>query len=251
MPQLLRKEQLGLIVSDEKMMATPLFILCVDVFGTGFFEWEPQTFDVESQAAFGTKLPEVNRDKIWSLVTLLTTNLFYVSLESFIPIANALNGEGADFSNYDPVTADEAGWAIVEAALVDPPEGKQNNAERYGHDVKRYIGAALAAEGITTPPKFLQPYAEYDRDPEEQVGLIVGPDEHMLQMHETRQSRERDEIEQYVRNNLATLVEQIRRLPLRSGNATAVGEYLQRARTTLTGLPTPEGLAAQPSVVPA
>lgn len=251
MPLPLRKDRLGQLVSDEQMMATPLLVLCVDTFGTPFFNWEPQTFDIESQAAFGTEMPDVNRDKVWALVTLLTTNLFYISLESFIPVANALNGEGSDFSNYDPVTADEAAWAIVEAALIDPPEGNQDNAERFGHDVKRYIGAALEAEGVTTPPKFLVPYAEYDADPEERVGASIGPDEHMLKMHEDRQSKEREEIEQYVRNNLGTLLEQLRRLPLQAGNTTAVGEYLQRARTALTGLPTPEGLSARPSVVPA
>jgi hypothetical protein len=182
---------------------------------------------------------------------LLTTNLFYISLESFIPIANALNGEGSDFSNYDPVTADEAAWAIVEASLIDPPEDGKDNAERYGHDIKRYIGASLATEGITTPPKFLVPYSETDVDPEERVGASLGPDEHMLQMHDTRQAQERDELEQYVRNNLGTIIEQLQQIPMQAGNPSGVGEYLQQARKVLTSLPTPEGSAARPSVLPA
>ena len=217
---LLRKDQLTKIVSDEDMLATPLLVLCVDTFGTDFFDWEPTTFNLECAANFGVELADVNKDKVWALVTVLSTDLFYVSLESFIPIANSLNDSEADFEDYDPVTGEEAAWAITEANLVDPPENNADPGERFGHDIKRYIGVTLKTEGVTTPPPSLVPYVEYDRDPEEQVGISGGPDPDFVSMYETRQTNERAEIERYVKERMALLYQQLRSLPLQHGNLT-------------------------------
>jgi hypothetical protein len=215
---LLRKDQLSKIVQDEEMLATPLLVLCIDAFGTDFFNWEPATFDLECAAHFGVQMPDVNRDKVWALVTVLSTDLFYKSLESFIPIANSLSGSEADFDDYDPVTGEEAAWAIAEANIIDPPEEKDDPAERFSHDIRRYIGETLKAEGVTTPPPGLAPYVEYDNDPEEQVGISAGPDPDFVAMHETRQADERAEIERFVDENRKLLRRQLKSLPLTNGS---------------------------------
>jgi len=215
---LLRKDQLAKIVQNEEMLATPLLVLCIDTFGTDFFNWEPATFNLECSANFGAQLPDVNRDKIWALVTVLSTDLFFKSLESFIPIANALNDSEADFDDYDPITGDEAAWAITEANLISPPDKDADPTQRFSHDIRRYIGETLRAEGVTTPPAALAPYVEYDRDPEEAVGISVGPDPDFVAMHEKRQADERVEIERYVAERLALLQQQLKSLPLTHGS---------------------------------
>ena len=225
------------------MLATPLLVLCMDEFGTGFLEWEPATFDMEVQTRFGTKMPDSNRDKLWALVTALTTNLFYVSLETFIPTCNTLNGSEADFDDYDPVTGDEAAWGIVEVTLIDPPGEDQAPGDRFSHEIKRYIALTLQAEGVTTPPAILKPFTEYDRDPEEEAGITIGPDEAMLKMYTDRQTGEREDIEDYVRGRLEELIAQLKMLPLRIGKVSQMDQFLQQARATLTGLPTPEAAA--------
>ncbi len=219
---LLRKDQLTKIVQDEDMLATPLLVLCIDTFGTDFFNWEPATFDLECAAEFGIQLPDVNRDKVWALVTLVSTDLFYKSLESFIPIANSLNDSEADFDEYDPVTGEEAAWAVAEANLVDPQDKQDDPAKRFSHDIRRYIGETLRTEGVTTPPASLAPYAEYDRDPEERVGISAGPDPDFVAMHERRQADERAEIERYVTERLDLLHRQLKLLPLQHGNLARV-----------------------------
>ena len=114
---LLIKDRVAALLTNEEMLATPLLVLCMDEFGTEFLEWEPETFDIEIQTRFGVQMPDSNRDKLWAMVTALTTNLFYVSLETFIPTCNMLNGSEADFDNYDPVTSEEAAWGIVEVSF--------------------------------------------------------------------------------------------------------------------------------------
>lgn len=237
---MIENSKLGAILTNEDMLGTPLLVLCLDQFGTAFFEWEPASFDAEIKSRFGVDMPTVNRDKIWSLVAALTTDLFYHSLETFIPTCNALSGSEADFDDYDPVTGEEAAWGIVEVSLIDPPEQGEDPASRFSHEIKRYIGMTLQSEGVTKPPSFLTPYVEIDSDPDQEAGLNIGPDEGMLAMYTRRQQDQRQEIEAYVRSQLEDLVGQLRTLPLKNGDASKVSEYLVQARQLLTGLPTPE-----------
>lgn len=224
---LTRKAQLHAIATDDEMLATPLLVLCIDTFGTEFFEWEPATFDLECAAHFGTQLSDSNRDKVWALVSVLTTDLFYKSLETFIPIANVLNGAQADFDTYDPVTGEEAAWAITEVFLVDPP-GEADKGRKFSHEIRRYIGETLRSEGITAPPAILAPHVEYDIHPEEQMGAVVGPDPDFLHMYETRQAEHRAEIEQYVADRGMLLTQQLQQLPLINGNL----DFLAKLRAT-------------------
>lgn len=233
----LRKDQLTAIVTNEEMLATPLLVLCIDQFTTDFFNWESETFDIETRRLFGVAIPDVNRDKIWALVTVLSTDLFYKSLETFIPVCNSLNGSEADFDDYDPVTSEEAAWGVVETSLIDSPE-KGSVGDRFSHEIRRYIALTLKSEGITTPPKSLAGVPEYDRDPEEETGIVIGPDEHMLQMHETRQQAEREAIDDYVRGSLDDLAMQLQALPLLHGQTNQVQQALRAARAKLTVSPT-------------
>ena len=236
---MLPHNKIASVLADENMLATPLLVLCLDQFGTEFFEWEPSTFDTEIETRFGVKMPTVNRDKVWALVSVLTTDLFYKSLETFIPVCNTLNGSEADFDDYDPVTGEEAAWGIVETSLIDAPEAGEAG-DRFSHEIKRYVAMTLQSEGVTTPPTFLKPFTEYDRDPEENVGITIGPDEEMLAMHTKRQQSERAEIEAYVRGQLEDLVAQLRLLPLKNGDTSKISGFVAQARSLLTGLPTPE-----------
>lgn len=234
------RDKIASILTNEDMLATPLMVLCMDQLGgIEFFEWEPVTFNTELKTRFGIDLPNVNRDKIWALVSVLTTDLFYHSLETFIPVCNTLNGSEANFDDYDPVTSEEAAWGIVETGLIDVPDQGQDPAARFSHEIKRYVGLTLRVEGVTTPPAFLKPYTEYDKDPEEDIGLIIGPNEHMLAMYEKRQQSERAAIEAYVRGKLEDLVAQLRMLPLQTGDVSKVAEFISQAQRLLTGLPTP------------
>lgn len=250
MPKL-RDIELGKIVTDESLLATPLLVICVDTFGTDFFEWEPRTFDIESRAAFGADIPDVNRDKIWALVTVLTTDGVYKSLETFLPIANTLNGAEADFSQYDPVTGEEAAWALTEIFLNDPPEEGLPFAARFSHEIRRYIGITLQTEGITEPNGLLRQVAEFDKVTTTIVeGITMGADEAMFQMYEQRQAEQKAEIDSYVSEMTRLLIHQLQQLPLQSGSTRNLDQLLRQVQMLGIdlGLPTPQ--EPQPSVLP-
>lgn len=235
---MMKDEQGARILTNEHTLATPLLVLCVDRFGTEFFDWEPVTFEVEARAQFGIELPDANRDKVWALVSALTSDSFYKSLEAFIPTCNALNGSIANFDDYDPVTGDEAAWGITEVILNDPPT--ESLDKLFSHEIRHYVGLTLKSEGVTTPPRVLVPFTEYDRDPEEEAGATIGPDEGFLAMNAQRQKEEAAGITDYVHSRMMLMMAQLKALPLRAGNVRAVPSLLQEAQRVLVGLPTPE-----------
>jgi hypothetical protein len=205
----------------------------VDEFGTEFFDWEPETLNIEVQSTWHTSLPDVNSDKLWALVTLLTTDQYYRSVDAFIHTANALNGSEADFENYDPAEPEEIAWALMETFLIDPPEQKGDAFEgRFTDEIRRYVGTTLEQAGITTPPRILK-MAIFDRDPEDKVGLSFGPDEAFVKRHTQRQAGLREEIEQYMVARLQRLTEQLQALPLQHGNTQNLSQYLRQAQTLL------------------
>lgn len=224
--------KLGEIMSDESMLATPLLVMCVDAFGTDFFNWEPRTFDIESRAAFGVDVPDVNRDRIWALVTALTTDGVYKSLETFLPVANTLNLAEADFLQYDPVTSEEAAWALTELVINDPPEGGVPFADRFSHEIRRYIGLTLQTEGVTSPSGLLGQVAEFSDDRIAKIeGITAGADESMFQMYMQRQAEQKAEIDDYVNQMFQLMIQQLQRLPLQSGSTKNLDQLLRQAQT--------------------
>lgn len=216
----MHRNQLADILRNEELYATTLVTMLVDEFGLDFFDWAPETLELEILSRAGIKLPDINRDKIWALVTAITTNTFYVSLETFIPVCNSLNGSEADFDDYDPVTSEEAAWGIAEVLLHDPAQKDEDVRERFSHEIRRYIGMTLNDEGLTTVPRTLKPYAEFDKDQSEPIGIDMGPDEYMIAAYTKRQTEARDEVDAYVQARLEALQGQLATLPLRNGSYT-------------------------------
>lgn len=149
--------------------ATTLLALLMDRYGTEVFDWDPRTIDQQIYDDSGVKIPPRNFDKVMALITALTTDLFYTSIETFTSVANALVGEGSDFEVWDPITAEDAAWAITEVSISDSPPIRG----LFSDDVRSYLGVLLSMEGIVTPPDVLSvavlppmPKDTYADDPE-------------------------------------------------------------------------------------
>ena len=75
---------------------------------------------------------------------------------------------------------------------------------------------------------------------EEQAGLNIGPDEHMLQAYTTKQKTAREELEQLISSRLAALLGQLKTLPLTEGKVDNTQQFMIQLTTALPGLPTPQ-----------
>jgi hypothetical protein len=148
-----QREQLRGILNNEETFATTLFFLLLDTYGTEMLEWEPETIWIEVSGDFGVDLPDVNKDKVNSLILFYTTDMFQTSLETFIGTCNVLSGAEANFSRFDPADPDEMLWAFYELALhIEDPKELMANLD---DDIRTYIGVTLNSYGVYDPPDLL------------------------------------------------------------------------------------------------
>lgn len=224
----MRAPQVKRFLEDPRTPASCLLILCLDEWGTNFLQWEPDTFLIQAQQSWGAQLPTANRDKIWALVTHLTTNLFYVNLQAFVNICNALNGHGASFEQFEPAEVDELAWGIVEAQLVDPPQ----KGGVFCPDIKAYLGARLKYEGFQRVPKPLKGLVRLP-DRQEETNQVLGGDAIDFKAYWDMQSQRVDAVEAYVRDRLQVLFSTLGALPLVHADQKSLSALLSRAQGAL------------------
>jgi len=217
-------------LADPDAIGSVLLVGLLDEYGTEMFGWEPQTLDMEVKHDWSVSIPQVNKDKIWALVTELTTNLFYTSLDAFTHICNALNGSGADFQNFDFATVQEMCWAIAEVQLLDPPE----EGEMFNEEIRSYMATRLKDEGFERVPKILKPYVEMP-DNDETIDGVLQDDGIEAKAFWDRQMREVLSIDQFVRERLHKLFVDLASLPLENADSEAMKATLQRAGKVLAG----------------
>lgn len=221
----------GEVLKDPATPATALLVLLVDELGTEWFDWEPETLEHEIQAKWRVSMPASNRDKIWALVTMLTTNQFYRNLDCFVHTCNALNDRGSDFHNFDPPSVSDIAWAIAESTMIDPPEPK-DQSRQFSPEIVQLMTLTMDQEGFSRAPKILAHYASPTGD-ESKLQVVLDGDGIDYKAYWTDQERKRVEVDQYVASRLAATLDLMVRLPLQHADQEALAGLRQRANKAL------------------
>lgn len=226
MPQANRDSEIirGAWASPESF-ATTLLMLFVDAYGTDGFQWHPETIQMEIEEDFRLKLPPANFDRLMTAINLITGDDFYKSLPDFIMYCNVLSGDTYDPRTWDPADAAEIAWGITEGLLINPPDERDDSP--FTDEIVAYIGHALNAEGIMTPPDVLK-IAVRDNDPEAFVAGQYSDDPLMFDSIYDLEQSKTAEINQLIVANIQRLASQLESLPIRSGSTSgAVQQMLQ------------------------
>ena len=220
--------------TNPNVYGTCLLALLLDQHGTEALDFEPETIRLEARDALGIDIPQVNMDKLMGLIAALTTELFYVSVETFHHVCTALSHNEADFHQMEPLEAEEAAWGVTEVTLNDAADNEQ--LREYSHEVRLYVGVLLQREGILTPPPVLK-MAEF---PQEQnpVEQTFADDPSLIQAFAQKRHRESEHITLAVQSEMAALVGQLEKLPLESRDPDSWASFAAKARQRLQ-LPTP------------
>lgn len=145
------------ILENEDTFATTLVTICVDAFGTEFFEYDPETTWLGLAELYGAELPRTNKDKIQAMTLVYTTDLPLISVEAFNFVCNVLSGSEANFKKWDPLAPEEAIWGIYEMLLhIGIDREKDEEPPQFSHEVRRYLGIILFNDGIFDPPDIMR-----------------------------------------------------------------------------------------------
>lgn len=203
-----------------------LLALFIDEFGSEGLSWAPDTIVLEIEERWNIPLPRANFDKLMVGINLLTSNEFYTNLPTFIDFCNIINGDHYDPNLWNPADTAEIAWALTEALLIDPPG--DDDDEPFSREILAYIGEALDAEGIITPPDILR-LGLRGHDPAATIQAEFSDDPEMFATIYKIEEGKTADINAWVKHNLQLLASQIESLHLRMGNATNVVQLFQQA----------------------
>jgi hypothetical protein len=233
----LERERVASLWENPDTFGTSLMALALDEWGTDIMDWEPQTLRTEIKAVYNADIPRTNMDKLMALITILSTDLFYISVEAFSHVANALNGAPANFSVMDPVSPEEAAWAITEAVLNDPPERGEKLEDKFSPEVRKFLGVILEDAGILTPPDVLG-LAIMRSAALKQAETSLADDPVMFGGFFSLSQDKSKDIVDYVRTRTQQLVKQLDALPLQYKNSDGLSKYRSKVEAmTPTGRP--------------
>lgn len=192
--------------------ATTLLAILLDSYGTEFFDWEPLSLRHQIKDDFGATMPEINENKVWALVTALTTNQFYKYWEIFSQTCRVLNNDEPDFADFTPVDPEDLAWGVAEVLINDPPDKEMGN-EEFSHEISSYAGIILYENGIWQPPKVLD-FADIPVDKSVSLESAFVDDADMFAASQLNQTNRSKELTDFVKEKLGMLKQQLLMAPL-------------------------------------
>lgn len=211
-------------LQDPTLFSTSATVLLVDAWGIEFVDWDPATVEMELGTTFGIEPTPELLDRVSAAASLFNSNLFFLSLETFSSVCNALNFGVVSSEVFLPADLDDVLWGVSESRVL---LGEIANETEFSHNVARYVGQLLAQEGIEEPPAILD-FAEMDtrRRGIDQAAFV---DEVEAQVYYANQKDKKEGLESENNARLLSLFQQITRLPLRYGNVEPIKDRLAAA----------------------
>jgi len=208
-------------LQDPTLFSTSAIVLLVDAWGSKFFEWDPATIEMELATTFGIDPTPELLDRVNAAVSLFNSNLFYLSLETFSAVCNALNFGVVSSEVFLPADLDDVLWGVSESRVL---LGEFADETEFSHNIARYVGQLLDQEGVQDPPAILG-FAERD-ERTQGIESEAFSDEVESQVYFTRRAEEKEGLEAENNARLLSLFQQLTRLPLRYGDVEQIKSQL-------------------------
>lgn len=216
------------LFASKDACATPMLSWMLHKYGTECLQWDPASVELQLREDLGIAVPNYNLDKIQAASSLLTSNLFHVSLESFANICLALHRGVISPDSLIPANMYDVAWGVTEGRLL---EGPDFDKEGFGHNIAMYVGTVLDNAGLYEPGRILS-FAEYPAGRKEAVYAAIADTAEDYELYQSRQKDLRDQLNLDLQLKLRSLFEQSLKLALPDSNM----EYLQSVVTKLTPL---------------
>lgn len=170
-------------------------------YGPEAYLWDLTTTLLELRDDFSVDVSENVANRWAAMQTLMTTDAFFSRVDAFMAIANALNVGDPFFQVFDPVTPEEAAWAIAEASI-------NREFVPFGYRVTEFVRLSLQQDGMDVgAPRIFDAVF----DPDNKRGDVL---ELLRNIHTSNNSAA---LESYVDDQLRDLASQLNKVPSLAG----------------------------------
>lgn len=185
--------------------------------------WTPETIEMELKQDFDAEPPAGNFAKLFTAISILTSNSFFQSEADFAHDCAVLSGSAPIEGQMVLPDAEDVAWGVTEALLICPPESDNPFSEA----VLGFIKEVVASAGITRPPDVLR-LATPDASISSRISENLADDPSLQTAFADVQQANTDQINQVVNTNLQKLLLQASRIPIPDFDLRVPQRLLQR-----------------------
>lgn len=149
-------------LESPQTLATVIHAIILDQYGEQAYDWDPVTVSMELKDDFGADICEPAMDRWCAIQTVMGSDAFFKRLDVFMNVCNTLASGSPSFLTFDPVTSEEAAWAVAEVAM-------NRDILPFSYTIQQYMRQQLTADGFDPSSGDLPPvFAEmFERNPDE------------------------------------------------------------------------------------
>jgi hypothetical protein len=215
------------LFTSKDAYATPMFLWMLQKYGTDIIHWDPATIELQLREDLGEAVPGYNLDKINAACSLLASNLFHTSLETFNNLCLAFSRGVVSGEYMIPARSFDILWGVTEAKII---EGPDFDKEGFDPNIALYAGVTLDHEGIYEPIKMLH-WITYPEGRKETVYNAIADDPLSYETYKSMQQDKKDQLNQDVQKKMIEMFKQVRDLHIPGANQ----QYLDHVLKSIQG----------------
>ena len=135
------KHQLHKAFESTATAAVVLNELMMKLYGEEWLEWDPVAVYLQLRDDISCEPSSEVMDRLCALQALQLNSEFFDSLDAFMAIAHSLNSGSPSFSIFNPLSAEEAAWAVTEVSLI-------RDLLPFNYSVRKYISEVSKSGGL-------------------------------------------------------------------------------------------------------
>lgn len=149
-------------LESPQTLATVIHAILLDQYGEAVYDWDPATVALEVRDDFQAEICTPAMDRWCALQVVMGSDAFFKRLDVFLNVCNTLASGSPAFETFDPVTSEEAAWAVAEVAM-------NRDMLPFSYAIQQYMRQQLASDGFDPDSGDLpQVFAEmFERKPDE------------------------------------------------------------------------------------
>lgn len=151
-----------LALESPQTLATVVHAIMLDQYGPAVYDWDPVTCALEAATDFQAEICTPAMDRWCAMQVVMGSDAFFKRLDAFLNVCNTLASGSPSFLTFDPVTSEEAAWAVTEVAM-------NRDMLPFAYPIRQYMRMQLEADGFDPRSGDLPPiFAEmFERRPDE------------------------------------------------------------------------------------
>ena len=151
-----------LALESPQTLATVVHAIMLDQYGQAVYDWDPVTCAMEVSEDFKAEVCTPAMDRWCAMQAVMGSDAFFKRLDVFLNVCNTLSSGSPSFLVFDPVTPEEAAWAVAEVSM-------NRDMLPFSYSIRQYMRQQLEADGFDPNSGDLPPvFSEmFERRPDE------------------------------------------------------------------------------------